>query len=237
MNNTIANNELLSTTEVAVLIGMTTETFKVARAVGNAPMPAAKIGTRLVFQRGDVDQWLAEREEGRVKVACGIAGCARTGRARTGFCAEHAKRVAVRGTEGVGLIPSRPRAMTPAARFASYTEPSASGCLVWCGSDTGTSGYGKFTLNGRTERAHRAAFFLKYGRMPGGADELDHECSNRACVRIGPGHAVEVSKGENMARMFARLAARKTAAQGTVLPFPTRTTPAEKTAAPMPCAA
>lgn len=230
--------ELLYTEDVAALIGMTIESFKVARAVGNAPMPYGKVGSRLLFQRGDVDAWLAEREAGRTKVACGIVGCAHPGRARTGYCAEHGKRIAVRGsTDAVSLVPSRPRTLSPAQRFASYIEAAPDGgCLVWCGSDTGNSGYGKVSFNGRTERAHRVAFFLEHGRMPVGFDELDHECSNRACVRIGPGHVVEVPRQENMRRMFSRLRARKAAEQANVLPFRTPATPAEKVT-PMPCAA
>ena len=43
--------------------------------------------------------------------------------------------------------------------------------------------------------------------------EPDHECGNRACVKVGPGHVVEVTKAVNMARMAERVRLRRLAEQ------------------------
>lgn len=202
-------NDLIYTEEAAAVLGITLETFKVGRAVGYAPLSVTKQGSRLVFRRGDLWDWLDNRDAGRAKIACGIAGCRHVGYAKTGYCPEHAKRIAARGTaDGMGPLPTRSRKLTDAARFATFTEEVPStGCTDWVGGDSGNSGYGKATFKGRKEQAHRVSFHLKNGRWP--EEELDHECGRRSCVRLGPGHVVEVTKADNMKKMFDRHAALK----------------------------
>lgn len=226
--NTITTREgsaadLLYAPEAAAILGITVTTFEVGRATGYAPTPCGKDGVKLVFRRGDLWSWLDQHEAGRVKVACEIPGCNRPGTIGAGrLCPEHGRRAAVRGTrDGLLPIPPRPLTMSETARFASHTEPDPTGCVVWVGSDAGNSGYGKAHLAGHPQQAHRVGFFLAHGRMPGAGMELDHECLNRLCVRVGAGHVVEVTRTENTARKLERLRARKAAQQAAdLLPFP-----------------
>jgi len=66
-------------------------------------------------------------------------------------------------------------------------------CFVWQGAMTGL-GYGKF---GGNRMAHRIAYQRAYGAIPEGL-ELDHLCSNPACVR--PDHLEPVTHVENLRR-------------------------------------
>jgi hypothetical protein len=62
---------------------------------------------------------------------------------------------------------------------ARSVEDPETACRTWTGS-LDRWGYGKFSLNGRTEQVHRAA----YRELAGIDDEsltLDHLCRNRAC--------------------------------------------------------
>jgi hypothetical protein len=43
------------------------------------------------------------------------------------------------------------------------------------------SGYGRIQIDGKHNKAHRAAFFLHYGHWP--VPQANHHCGNRACVR------------------------------------------------------
>lgn len=63
-------------------------------------------------------------------------------------------------------------------------------CLVWTACRI-KSGYGRVRWEGRTESAHRVAFFLRMGRWPEGL--LRHLCNNPPCVL----HVVEGTKSEN----------------------------------------
>lgn len=105
-----------------------------------------------------------------------------------------------------------------------------------------SSGYGNVWDGTRTRKAHAFAFELAAGRPVDAGLELDHECEDRLCVRIGPGHVVEVSHGENMRRMAQRAAAQRAAAEAVaaeVLPFPTPSSTATAPAktVPLRCAA
>ena len=79
-------------------------------------------------------------------------------------------------------------------RFWSKVYKS-DGCWIWL-AFVSPDGYGRFGLNGKTEYAHRVAFFLTYGRWP--APETDHTCRTLECVR--PEHLEEVTKSGNALR-------------------------------------
>jgi hypothetical protein len=70
------------------------------------------------------------------------------------------------------------------------------GCWLWTAGKDG-KGYGAAYVNLRQVRAHRLAYELVVGPIPGGMT-IDHLCRNRACVN--PAHMEVVTRGENTAR-------------------------------------
>ena len=69
-------------------------------------------------------------------------------------------------------------------------------CWMWQGT-TDRNGYGDFWLDGRMRPAHRVAYELLVGEIPGGLD-LDHLCRRRGCVN--PDHCEPVTRRENLMR-------------------------------------
>lgn len=82
----------------------------------------------------------------------------------------------------------------------STPEPF-SGCILWTGG-VNAAGYGRICFNGRDDRAHRASFILRYGKIPPGL-ELDHLCSTPLC--INPDHLEAVTHAENNRRFAAKI--------------------------------
>ena len=72
-------------------------------------------------------------------------------------------------------------------------------CHEWT-AHIGKDGYGKFSLNGKTYRAHQAAWIIKHGST-GGLDVL-HRCDNPPCVRLD--HLFDGSHADKMADMVAK---------------------------------
>jgi len=71
-----------------------------------------------------------------------------------------------------------------------------SGCMLWTASRV-TNGYGQISVYGARYLAHRVAYSLAYGPIPGGM-EMGHRCRNRECV--SPDHLEVVTRQENMRR-------------------------------------
>ena len=65
------------------------------------------------------------------------------------------------------------------ARFCRKFIVADNDCWNWQGALT--HGYGRFQMCGRYVRAHRAAYIIYCGAIPGGQLVL-HKCDNRACV-------------------------------------------------------
>ena len=66
-------------------------------------------------------------------------------------------------------------------RFESYAEPIPEcGCWIWTGA-VFNDGYGAFRRPKFTERAHRTAWWLYFGKIPKGALVL-HKCDIPLCV-------------------------------------------------------
>lgn len=91
--------------------------------------------------------------------------------------------------------------MSPAERLQALVafEPNT-GCWIFSGR-WDKDGYGMFHFNGRTIRAHQAAFAIFQGRLARGR-EIDHTCTVRACCN--PAHLQAVSRGCNVRRIWSR---------------------------------
>jgi hypothetical protein len=83
--------------------------------------------------------------------------------------------------------------------FANSAPIPHCGCWVWMGA-TNQFGYGRALLDGQRMVAHRAAYILAHGNVPGDL-ELDHLCRVRSC--INPDHLEPVEKLENIRRGIA----------------------------------
>lgn len=92
--------------------------------------------------------------------------------------------------------------MNALARFYSKTKfVAATGCLVWTGAVTASTGYGKFSFDGRAQDSHRVAWQMAHGPIPARM-MICHTCDNRVCVQLH--HLFLGSRADNM-----RDAARK----------------------------
>lgn len=83
----------------------------------------------------------------------------------------------------------------------------STGCWRWtagCDAD----GYGVFHMAGQARGAHRVAFELLVGAIPGGL-QIDHLCRNRGCVN--PAHLEPVTPRENQRRADVALGIRSAA--------------------------
>lgn len=87
--------------------------------------------------------------------------------------------------------------------------PLPTPCWVWRGALK--DGYGRFTYEGRTYRAHRVAYEAFIGEIAdfdanGKVLVLDHKCRNRACTN--PEHVEIVTQRVNILRGENHVAAR-----------------------------
>lgn len=63
-----------------------------------------------------------------------------------------------------------------------YIPEPNSGCFLWL-RYLDSEGYGGFQINGRWDKAHRAAWTIAHGDIPHGLHVL-HRCDNPCCVNI-----------------------------------------------------
>lgn len=90
------------------------------------------------------------------------------------------------------------------AKIMSRVEiDPVTGCWLWTGPDSGSSGrghsYPRMSLDGQTVAVHIAMWTNEHGYIPG-KKELDHACRNRRCVRPDEDHVELVTRKENARR-------------------------------------
>lgn len=91
------------------------------------------------------------------------------------------------------------RGRPPQERFLARVIPEPmSGCWLWFGA-ADSEGYGRFTLNGKLLRPHRAAWLLFRGSIPDGL-EVCHSCDNKGCANFEQ-HLFLGTHADNMADM------------------------------------
>lgn len=71
-------------------------------------------------------------------------------------------------------------------------------CWIWLGT-IGQHGYGEFSTNGQTNRAHRVSYRINHGYPYG---NVLHKCDNKLCVN--PNHLFLGSQSDNVSDMFSK---------------------------------
>lgn len=92
---------------------------------------------------------------------------------------------------------------SPETRFHRGYQIIPEGCWQWIKAQKG-GGYGAFSVDGVSWRAHRWSYVRFVGSIPDEM-EIDHRCRNRLCVN--PAHLEAVTRLENTrrARLFRPL--------------------------------
>ncbi len=93
---------------------------------------------------------------------------------------------------------------TPAERLAARSIPQGE-CIVFTGGENGR-GYGSIWVNRRQQLAHRVAWEIEHGPIPGDLT-IDHTCETKRCIRTE--HMQLVTRAENQRLRWVRWAERR----------------------------
>lgn len=121
---------------------------------------------------------------------CSINGCESKHLAK-GFCRKHYLRNYKNGTLELKVL----RGYSAYDRIIKRSKKEGD-CLIFQGCKT-EKGYGHIRDGKRMRMAHRIVYEKHHGKIPKGK-EIDHLCSNRACVNIN--HLEAVTHKENIRR-------------------------------------
>lgn len=84
--------------------------------------------------------------------------------------------------------------------FMKCVEVLPNGCWFWLLAKSSATGYGRFTLNGKGQDAHRVSYQLFHGPITPGFEIRHGRCSDRSCV--APAHLSEGTHQQNMQDMI-----------------------------------
>jgi hypothetical protein len=90
----------------------------------------------------------------------------------------------------------------------SIPEPNT-GCLLFLGT-IDRYGYGGIWINGKKEKAHRAAWKVATGKWPPSNLVLDHRCRVRACLNVDHLKPKTMANNTRCGESFAGKNSRKT---------------------------
>jgi hypothetical protein len=115
---------------------------------------------------------------------CSVPGCHGKRYGAGEICSKHYQRLRKYGSvdsKKGDHVPLEEKFWQNVDKCGASVTPVGTPCWLWTGS--APKGYGRVWINGKTERAHRAAWIMKNGAIPQGLNVL-HRCDTSRCVNV-----------------------------------------------------